>query len=166
MRKTKKKIENKAELTADDFLTKLNDDGWTYIKTVVDIVREPVLILDQDMRVLAANDPFCRTFQIKRDNAENKTIYELGNGEWDIPGLRKLLESILPQNTFFRGFEVDYDFPVVGHKVLILNGREVHCKEDSALKPCPRIILLAIEDVTDMMDVADMLSRYANYSLR
>src|SRR5258706_14863403 len=104
MRKAKEKIKNKTRFARDEYLTRLNEDGWTYIKTVVDIVREPVLILDQDMRILDANNPFCRTFHVRKENTEGKIIYELGNGEWDIPGLRKLLQSILPQNTFFRAF--------------------------------------------------------------
>ena len=161
-----KSIQATIKLRGDDFITRLGEDGWTYIKSVVDIMREPVLILDENLRVLAANNPFYRTFQVKKEETENKIVYELGNGQWNIPGLRKLLESILPQNTFFRGFEVDHDFPIIGRKVVMLNGREIYCKQESVLQPCPPIILLAIEDVTDMMDVADMLSRYANYSLR
>ena len=68
----------------------------------MDIVREPVLILDKNLQVLAANDPFYRTFQVEAKDTEKKIVYELGNGQWDIPDLRKLLEDILPKNTFFK----------------------------------------------------------------
>lgn len=143
-----------------DFINRLGEESWTYIKTVVDIVREPVLILDQNLRVMAANEPFYQTFQVEQKNTEDKVVYELGNGQWDIPALRKLLEDILPKNTFFKGFEVSHEFPTIGRKIMILNAREIHCKDDPNLGPYPPIILLAIEDVTEMMDVAEMLTRH------
>ena len=133
------------------------EESWTYIKTVVDIVREPILILDKNLRVMAANDSFYRTFQVEREDTEGKVVYKLGNGQWDIPALRKLLEDILPKNTFFKGFEVDHSFPVVGHKVMILNARQIHFKEDIF----PPTIFLAMEDVTDMMAVAETLATHA-----
>jgi len=135
------------------------EESWTYIKTIVDIVREPVLILDKDLRVLAANDPFYQTFQVKAEETEGKVVYELGNGQWDITALRQLLEDILPKNTFFKGFEVIHDFPSIGRKVMILNARQIHFKKDIASQP---IILLAIEDITEIMGVADMLTLHTN----
>ena len=144
------------------FIKRLGEESWTYIKTVVDVVREPVMILDKELRVLAANESFYRTFQVEAKDTENKVIYELGNGQWDIPTLRKLLEDILPKNTFFKGFEVAHTFPFIGKKVMILNAREIHCKEDSELGPCPPIILLAMEDITEMMAVAEKLAYHTN----
>jgi two-component system CheB/CheR fusion protein len=85
-----------------DFFERLWKESWTYIKTVVDVVREPVVILDKDFRVMAANESFYRTFQVESKDTENKVVYELGNGQWNIPALRKLLEDILPKNTFLR----------------------------------------------------------------
>ena len=140
------------------FIERLGEDGWTYIKTVVDIVREPVLILSEDFRVVAANEPFYKMFQVEKEETEGKIIYDLGNGQWNIITLKKLLEDILPKNTFFKGFEVIHEFPLIGRKIMLLNAREIHCKEDVKLGPCPPIILLAIEDITEMMDVADMLT--------
>jgi hypothetical protein len=148
-----------------DFFTRLWEESWTYIKTVVDIVREPVLVLDKDFRVMAANDSFYRTFQVEAKDTENKIVYELGDGQWDIPALRKLLEDILPKNTFFKGFEVIHEFPVIGRKVMILNARQIHSsfvKEDTASEIFPPIILLAMEDVTEMMVVAEALAGHAN----
>lgn len=152
---------NEHKWSGADFINRLGEESWTYIKTVVDIVREPVLILDQDLRIMAANDPFYEVFQVEQKDTENKVLYEIGNGQWNIPSLRKLLENILPKNTFFKGFEVVHKFPNIGRKIMILNAREIHCKEDFSLGPCPPIILLAIEDVTEMMDVADMLTRHS-----
>ncbi|OGD68825.1 hypothetical protein A2811_02455 [Candidatus Campbellbacteria bacterium RIFCSPHIGHO2_01_FULL_34_10] len=104
---------------------------------------------------MAANESFYRVFQVETRDTEQKVVYELGNGQWNIPALRKLLEDILPKNTFFKGFEVSHDFPSIGHKSMILNARQIHVKEDPSFPP---IILLAIEDVTEMMSVAEMLA--------
>ncbi len=141
------------------------DKSWTYIKTVVDVVREPVLILDKDLRVMTANESFYRAFQVEPKDTERKIVYELGNGQWDIPALRKLLEDILPKNTFFRGFEVEHEFPFIGHKVMILNARQIHAEEDtdSGSGLFPPIILLAIEDITEMMAVAGTVAKHANH---
>lgn len=156
--KTKKKKVG-AKIDASEYVGRFWDESWTYIKTVVDIVREPVLILDKNLRVLAANEPFYRTFQVEAKDTEKKIVYELGNGQWNIPPLKKLLEDILPKNTFFKGFEVIHEFPLIGKKIMILNARQIHFKEDVTLQP---IILLAIEDITEIMGVADMLTLHTN----
>jgi two-component system CheB/CheR fusion protein len=107
--------------------------------------------------VIAANEEFYLMFRVEVEDTEGKIVYELGNGQWDIPALRKLLEDILPKNTFFNGFQVIHEFPLIGRKTMILNARKVHIKEDTASEVFPPIILLAIEDVTEMMAVADAL---------
>ena len=138
------------------------EKSWTYIKTVVDVVREPILVLDKDLCVMAANESFYRVFQVELKDTEGKVVYELGNGQWDIPALRKLLEDILPKNTFFKGFEVTHNFPFIGRKVMILNARQIHFKEDATSKSFPPIILLAMEDITDIVVVAETLAEHAN----
>lgn len=138
------------------------EKSWTYIKTVVDVVREPILILDKDLHVMTANDSFYRTFQVEKKDTENKSVYKLGNGQWNIPPLRKLLDDILPQNSFFKGFEVVHEFPFIGRKVMILNARQIHFKEDTDFETFPPIILLAMEDVTEIMLVAETLANHAN----
>lgn len=145
-----------------DFVEHLWEKSWTYIKTVVDVVREPILILDKEFRIMAANESFYRTFQVERMDTEGKIVYELGNGQWNIPALKKLLEDILPENTFFKGFEVIHEFPFIGRKVMILNARQIHFKEDNISELLPPIILLAIEDVTEIMAVAETLAGHAN----
>jgi PAS domain-containing protein len=144
-----------------DFFERLWEESWTYIKTVVDVVREPVLILDKDLRVMAANEAFYSFFKVKSEDTEKTVVYELGTGQWDIPSLRKLLEDIIPKNTFFKGFEITHDFPSIGRKVMILNARRIY-REDKGSEQCPPIILLAIEDVTEMMGVAEMLALHTN----
>ena len=132
MKITKKGVE-KVVVSGDsvDYVGRLWEVSWTYIKTVVDIVREPVLILDKDLRIMSANESFYRTFQVESKDTEGQVVYKLGNGQWNIPALRKLLEDILPKNTFFKGFEVTHEFPFIGRKVMILNARQIHLKEDS-----------------------------------
>ncbi|MDD4989383.1 MAG: hypothetical protein PHV42_03070 [Candidatus Pacebacteria bacterium] len=137
------------------------EEVLAYTKTIADTVHEPFLILDKDLCVMAANDSFYRTFQVEPKNTERKLVYELGNGQWNIRVLRKLLEDILPRNSFFKGFEVDHDFPLVGHKVIILNARRIY-REGTQSKIFPPIILLAMEDVTEMMNVAKRLSDHIN----
>src|ERR1700690_2948433 len=139
-----------------DFVEHYWEESWKYIKTVVDVVREPVLILDKDLHVMVANESFYRTFQVEAKDTEKKLVYDLGDGQWNIPALRKLLDDILPKNTFFKGFEVIHEFPAIGRKVMILNARQIHSKQ------LPPIILLAMEDVTEMMAVAETLAGHAS----
>lgn len=157
---TKKKdsAENSG-LVEDDSLERLWEESWTYIKTVVDVVREPILILDKNLCVMIANESFYQTFQVEPEDTEDKVIYKLGNGQWDILSLRKLLEDILPKNTFFKGFEVIHDFPFIGQKVMILNARRIY-REESGSGAFPPIILLAMEDVTEMVGVAEMFAHH------
>ncbi|OGG40211.1 hypothetical protein A2116_00790 [Candidatus Jorgensenbacteria bacterium GWA1_49_17] len=143
-----------------NFFERLWEESWTYIKTVVDVVREPILILDKNLRVMAANESFYRVFQVESEDTEGKIVYELGNGQWDIPTLRKLLEDILPKNAFFKGFEVAHEFPSIGRKIMILNARRIHFKEDTSFQP---IILLAMEDVTEIMNVAETIAGHAKH---
>ncbi|MEX2014254.1 MAG: PAS domain-containing protein, partial [Parcubacteria group bacterium] len=137
-------------------------ESLTYIKTVVDIVREPVIILDEEFVVVAANETFYRTFLVDKKETEGRSIYRLGDGQWNIPALRKLLEEILPNNTFFKGFEVAREFPVIGRKIMILNGRRIYPKEGVSSKAFLPIIMLAMEDITEMMVVAETLALHSN----
>ena len=141
-----------------DFVNNYWDRSWTYIKTVVDVVHEPILILDKDFRVLSANEPFYDKFKVKSKDTEGKIVYELGNGQWNIPALKKLLEDILPKKTFFKGFEVTHVFPQIGRKIMILNSRQIFVQDEVINHQA--IILLAIEDITEMVDVAEMLARH------
>ncbi len=144
-----------------DFFAQLWEESWTYIKTVVDVVREPVLILDKNLCVLAANESFYRTFQVELKDTEGTLVYKLGNGQWDIPDLRRLLETILPKNTFFKGFRVTHDFPSIGRKIMILNARQIHYTGTLTTTAIPPIIMLAMEDVTEVMDIAEAIAGHA-----
>ena len=114
-----------------------------YFESIFETVREPLLILDFGLHVVSANRSFYRTFESSREKVEGELIYDLGNGQWDIPDLRKLLEEIIPQNASFEGYEVEHDFPDIGHRTMMLNARRI-----TASQGVPGLILLAIEDVT------------------
>ena len=107
-------------------------------------VREPLVVLDSDLKVVKANHSFYQTFNVKPDETEGILIYDLGNRQWDIPKLRELLEDILPQNSMFNDFEVEHNFETVGRKIMHLNARRIYREVNQT-----QLILLAIEDVTD-----------------
>lgn len=118
-------------------------DVQDYVECMLVTVREPLIVLDSDLRVKSANQAFYRQFQVSKDETENRLIYKLGNGQWDIPKLRELLEEILPKNMSFKDFEVEHDFPSIGHKKMLLNAHSIkQSKKDS------KLIILSIEDVT------------------
>jgi len=107
-------------------------------------IREPLLLLDSDFKIIKANHSFYRTFKVKPEETEGILIYDLGNRQWDIPKLRELLEDILPQNSAFNDFEVEHNFETIGRKIMHLNARRIY-KESKQTQ----MILLAIEDVTE-----------------
>jgi len=107
-------------------------------------IREPLIVLDPDLKVVTANHTFYRTFNVNPDETEGVLIYDLGNRQWDIPRLRKLLEDILPQNTSFHDFEVEHTFETIGPKIMHLNARRIYGQGKQT-----DMILLAIEDVTE-----------------
>jgi signal transduction histidine kinase/CheY-like chemotaxis protein len=118
-------------------------DLETYDQDLVNMVREPVLMLDTAMRVRSANRAFYQTFQLSSEETENRLIYELGNGQWDIPALRTILEDILSTSSVFNDFELEHTFPVIGRRVMLLNGRMLHSGSDT------EFLVLAMEDVTE-----------------
>jgi two-component system, chemotaxis family, CheB/CheR fusion protein len=128
-------------------------------EAIVNTVREPLLILDHELRVRSANRSFYVDFQVTPEETEGRFVYELGNGQWNIPRLRTLLEEILPQQNSFRDFEVDHTFEGIGRRRMLLNGRKVATPRDH-----PELILLAIEDITQRwrpgVDFRDSRERY------
>jgi len=122
---------------------------------IVETVREPLIVLDADLRVLSANSSFYAAFRVLPGETIGRLIYDLGNRQWDIPGLRTLLEDILPENNKFDDYEVDHVFSGVGHKIMLLNARRIMHKEIGSQK-----ILLAIEDITDRKRMESELTEY------
>src|SRR6202041_575943 len=118
------------------------EDIETYAQDIVDTVREPLLMLDTTLRVRSANRAFYQTFKVTSEETENRLIYELGNGQWDIPDLRTLLEDIVPKSSVFNDFELEHTFPVIGRRVMLLNARKLQAGRHGEL------LVLAMEDVT------------------
>jgi two-component system, chemotaxis family, CheB/CheR fusion protein len=118
--------------------------GLDFAEAIVETVREPLVILSPNLRVMSANRAFYETFQSRREDTVGHLIYDLGTGQWNIPSLRELLENILPAHATFRDFEVTHEFEHVGRKVMLLNASEIFNPNAQA-----RTILLAIEDVTE-----------------
>lgn len=114
---------------------------------ILDSFREPVLVLDAELKVIKANRPFYSTFNVKPAETEGRLIYEIGNRQWDIPRLRQLLEEILPENTEFNDLEVEQSFEDIGHKIMLLNARRIYRRPEQT-----QLILLAIEDVTKKVE--------------
>lgn len=116
-----------------------------FSEAVINTLQQPFLILDSNLRVLRGNDAFYRTFQVSPQETERELLYRLGNGQWDIPELRKLLEQIPPKSQEVNDFEVEHDFQKIGHRVMLLSARPMKEFSDGHQS----LILLAINDVTD-----------------
>ena len=118
--------------------------GLQYFESIVQTVREPLVVLDSDLRIASANMAFYRAFGIEDKQIERKLIYEINDRQWDIPDLRKLLEDILPSQSVMTDFRVENDFPRIGRRVFLLNARLMQPQEHAG-----GMILLAFEDITE-----------------
>src|SRR2546423_1079089 len=125
----------------------------TFSQNIVDTVREPLLMLDTTLRVHSANRAFYQTFHVSLEETENRLIYELGNGQWDIPALRTLLEDIVPKNSVFSDFELEHTFPAIGRRVMLLNARQLKAGNHGEL------LVLAMEDVTERRRAEEEVAR-------
>jgi diguanylate cyclase (GGDEF)-like protein/PAS domain S-box-containing protein len=115
-----------------------------YAENIVETVREPLVVLSSNLQILTANHSFYKTFKVTPEKTIGHFIYDIGNRQWDIPRLRVLVEEILPLDTVINDYEVEHDFPDIGHKVILLNARQIFREEIGS-----RIILLAMEDITE-----------------
>lgn len=120
------------------------EDAQKLAQAIVNTIPEPFLVLDDKIRVLAASRSFYEKFKVDPEQTRGHLLYSLGDGQWDIPALRILLETIIPEKTAMDGFEVEHDFPNLGRRTMLLNARKV-LYDDSSLST----ILLAFSDVTD-----------------
>jgi PAS domain S-box-containing protein len=120
-----------------------SEPDLVYAESIVNTIREALIVLDQDLRVVSASLSFYRKFHVTPEETEGRLVYELGNGQWDIPQLRHLLETIIPEKTTIEGFEVRHRFEEIGERVMLLNARRLERAVNKA-----GLILLAIEDIT------------------
>jgi len=123
---------------------KSNTRSQEYSESILNTVHEPFIVLDQDLRVASASRSFYDFFKVNPEETVGQLIYDLGNKQWDIPKLRELLETILPQQTTFDDYEVEHDFATIGRRTMLLNARQIE-----QVWGKERIILLAIEDITE-----------------
>jgi two-component sensor histidine kinase len=124
-------------------ISKTPDEAAALALAIVDTVREPLLVLDKELRVLAASRSFYLTFEVGREETEGKLLYSLGDGQWDVTGLRVLLQNIVPEHAVMDEYEVERQFPKIGKRTMLLNARKVFYEGNSHTT-----MLLAIEDVT------------------
>ena len=117
--------------------------GHSLAEAIVDAIREPLLVLDLDLRVIAASRSFYRTFAVKPRRTEGQPLFDLGDGQWNIPELRTVLEQVVPKRRTVEDYEVEHQFPSIGRRVMLLNARRVFDEDGSV-----SAILVAIEDVT------------------
>ncbi|HXE95001.1 MAG TPA: response regulator [Dongiaceae bacterium] len=126
------------------FLNDEIDEAREFAENIINTVREPLISLDQDLRVVTASRSFYEFFKVKPEETVGQLIYDLGNKQWDIPKLRELLETILPQHTTFDNYEVEHDFATIGRRIMLLNARQIFRENIGS-----HIILLALEDITE-----------------
>jgi len=122
-----------------------------YIETLTEVAREPFLILNSDLKVILANPTFYQIFKVSSEQTENEFVYELGNGQWNIPELKRLLEEILPEKKVIRDYEVRHIFEAIGEKTILLNAMQVDAVQ---------LIILAMEDITYRKNLEKKMADY------
>jgi len=125
-------------------------------KGIVETIREPLLVRDRDLRVVTVSRSFYEFFKVKPEETVGQFIYDLGNKQWDISNLRVLLETILTQQIAFDNYQIEHDFVTIGRRTLLLNARQIKLKVNKE-----RIILLAIEDITERKKYEEKIQQMA-----
>ena len=123
----RKEIEAGLEKTRNELavIKKTADETSEFAESVINTVREPLISLDQDLRVVTVSRSFYEFFKVTPEETVGQLIYDLGNKQWNIPKLRELLETILPQKTTFDSYEVEHDFAAIGRRIMLLNARQL-----------------------------------------
>jgi PAS domain S-box-containing protein len=121
------------------------------ITILAETARDPFLVLDVNLKVIEGNRSFYEAFKVTKKETEGKQIYDLGNGQWNIAELKKLLGSILPQKKVFRDFEVEYNFPKIGKRIFTLNGQQLDTVQ---------LIVLSFEDITAKKEIEKRAQQY------
>ncbi|MBK6622168.1 MAG: histidine kinase [Saprospirales bacterium] len=119
-------------------------ESYEYAEAIIATIDEPLLILDHKLNIKSANKSFYTKFKVNEKETEGALLYDLGNGQWNIPRLRELLEEIIPKNAYFHNFELTHNFPLIGERIMLLNASRIVQKMHQE-----QLILLAINDITD-----------------
>jgi two-component system CheB/CheR fusion protein len=125
------------------------EELYTYYEAILSTIHEPMLVLDKNIRIKSANKSFCKNFQVTEEDCIGRSLYKLGNNQWNIPRLRELLEDIVPKNNTFHDFEVEHSFPAIGQKTMLLNAHRVEMQSQNE-----ELIVLTIADITDVKRLA------------
>jgi two-component system, chemotaxis family, CheB/CheR fusion protein len=136
------------EITTRKHAEEALQEAKAYSEKIVETLHEPLLVLTPDLRVQSANPAFYERFDVQPDETRGRRIYDLGNGQWDIPALRTLLEGVLPESNSFQDYEVEHDFHTLGHRVMLVNARRLDHVQ---------LILLGIRDITDKKQAEEEL---------
>jgi signal transduction histidine kinase len=131
-------------------IDQVNEEIRPYIQLFLDIVHEPIVALDADLKVISANGSFYEIFLLEPDQTEGQLIYELGNGHWDSPKLHEFLEDLLPESNIICNFEIEHKFEGGERGVLVLNGRRLVGKENKT-----QMIILAIKKINGQIELMD-----------
>ena len=150
-----KKIEEKKIL---EQIVKISEgESWQCSESIIQSIREPLLVLDSDLRIISSNRSFYNFFKVTPDKTAGKHIYDLGNKQWDIPKLRTLLEDISAKNNSFDNYEVEHEFLSIGRKVMLLSACGIN--QEEILSPKAKVILLAIKDITERREIENELKK-------
>ncbi len=136
-------------------------DALEYTKSIINTVREPLIILYEDLSVALANRSFYQVFKVKPRETEGQLIYDLGNRQWDIPKLRELLEDILPKTTSFDNFKVEHDFTDIGKRIMLLNACRIYLEANRT-----KLIILTIEDITERKKIEELSEKIMELEAR
>jgi two-component system CheB/CheR fusion protein len=137
-----------------DIIKKSEDEAREYSESIINTIREPLIALDQDLRVVSVSRSFYEVFKVNPEETVGQLIYDLGNKQWNIPKLRELLENILPQKATFDNYEVEHDFANIGRHIMLLNARQIQ-----RVLGKEKIILLSIEDITERREIENGLEK-------
>ncbi len=152
---------NEELIVVNQEMIALNEQVTTardYAEAILVNIREPLLVLDKNLRIKTANNAFYKTFRVNELETEGVLIYDIGNKQWDIPALRTLLEKILPEKSVFNDFEVTHTFTNIGERVMLLNAREVINKNS-----LEKLILLSIDDITERKKAQEVLDKTSEH---
>lgn len=128
--------------------TRVIKESEEYLASIISTVRESLIVLDKNHKVLSVNDHFLKTFKVSLNETEGIDIYNLGNGQWNIDRLRQMLEDVLPTNNPVEDFEVEHDFPHIGKKLMLVNAHRIELEGSYKDR-----VLIAIEDITDRKEI-------------
>ena len=134
----------------------LNLHSLEFVESILNTIREPLIVLDQNLNILMASQSFYRSFSVTPEETEGQPLYDLGNGQWDIAELHEMLRRIIQEGSTVEDFEVEHVFPALGPKTFLLNARQVQASDGPV-----DAILLAMEDITEWKQFEDELRRLA-----